>query len=100
MAQYPQRLGIRLSVKLAISSIAVTSLLIIISVAIDFALASATGSINHFQNLNQEIVYSTQLNFALNSAIDASQRLQQQDQPTVANRVDYYAARKPLTDAQ
>ncbi len=100
MARYLQRLGIRLSVKLAISSIAVTSLLIIISVAIAFALASATGSINHFQILNQEIVYSTQLNFALNSAIDASQRLQQQDQPTVANRVDYYAARKPLTDAQ
>ena len=100
MARYLQRLGIRLSVKLAISSIVVTSLLIVISVAIAFALASATGSINHFQTLNQEIVYSTQLNFALNSAIDSSQRLQQQDQPTVANRVDYYAARKPLTDAQ
>ncbi len=100
MPRYLQRLKVRLSIKLAISSIVVTVLLVIISVALGYSLASANATINNFGRINVAIAASTRLSFALDQTINASQQLQSKDNPTAGDRVNYYAARKPLLEAQ
>lgn len=100
MARYLQRLSTRLSLKLAISSIVVTGLIIIISAILVITLVSANQATQRSAQTEQAIASSTKLAFALNNTIDASQRLQRLDQPSGSDLVDYYAARKPLLDAQ